>query len=338
MKKTVVIAILFILILTLTSITSIVEATGFNNNFTQAMIATFNQLTEKTDEHFKKVIGKFNKIGNRWLDSDGIKKEKKQMSSGEIVPVKVPVLMYHHISKKVNEGENIEVTPEKFREDMEILKEKKFTTIGLNDLKLYLQNDKNLPEKPIIITFDDGYTSNYKYAYPVAKDLDMKFVISIIGWSIGRDTFIDSNKKITPHFTEKEMIKMTNSGYIEIQNHTYDLHSPEGLSYGNEKKVGKGVMPMENEDIETYRLRLKKDLEKLDSFLKKNNIDANFITYPYGLYTQETEKIIKEIGFSGSVTTKEGIREYKSLEDLYEIPRININQTTEIEKILKTLN
>jgi len=97
-------------------------------------------------------------------------------------------------------------------------------------------------------------------------------------------------------------------------------------------------MPMENEDIETYRLRLKKDLEKLDSFLKKNNIDTNFITYPYGLYTQETEKIIKEIGFSGSVTTKEGIREYKSLEDLYEIPRININQTTEIEKILKTLN
>jgi len=252
----------------------------------------------------------------------------------EIEGVEVPVLMYHHIAETVESGNTLVVTPEKFKADMKYLKEQGYSTIGLNDLYMYLNGEIELPEKPIIITFDDGYKSNYEYAYPIAKELDMKYVISVVGWSMGRETFIDSDKPIIPHFSLEEAKEMVQSGHIEIQNHTFDLHNPEGLSYGYSLKTGRGVKPYELEDECNYKMRLKEDLLKLNSLLEEVGIKALFITYPYGAYIDITEEVVQDIGFVGSITTEEGIRVYKNLEDLYKIPRLNITEELTLEEII----
>ncbi|MFP4456994.1 MAG: hypothetical protein ACLFPS_04985 [Clostridia bacterium] len=82
-------------------------------------------------------------------------------------PVKAPVLMYHLLAER--NFTNAVVSPEKFKNNMQTLKDNNYTFILLTDLYKYLNGENiTLPEKPIIITFDDNYSSVYKYAYPLA--------------------------------------------------------------------------------------------------------------------------------------------------------------------------
>lgn len=249
--------------------------------------------------------------------------------------VRIPVVMYHHLAEKAENS--MTVTPQKFKEDLLAYKKAGYETITFNDLILYLNGFKTLPKKPLIITFDDGYRSNYQYAYPILKEMKMKAVISIIGWSVGRDRTNDG-QAIIPHFSWEEAKEMVNSGVIEIQNHTFDLHSPAGKSVGYGKDVGLGVTKMKGETENEYYTRLKEDL-------MKNNIEIymhtgkmpTMIVYPYGAYSKETEMNVAQMGFVGSVTTKPGVRTYDDLSDLKDIPRINVTETLKGYALLKTL-
>ena len=64
---------------------------------------------------------------------------------------------------------------------MDALQVKGYTAITVSDLLAYVQDGADLPEKPVMITFDDGYYNNYIYAYPLLKQRGMKAVVSIIG-------------------------------------------------------------------------------------------------------------------------------------------------------------
>ncbi|MBN2795687.1 MAG: polysaccharide deacetylase family protein [Clostridia bacterium] len=258
---------------------------------------------------------------------------KVDLEDIEIQPVKVPILMYHHISDK---PQNIAmVTVEKFRKDMEYLKENGYQPIFFDELYEYLQGYVELPEKPILITFDDGYQSNYNLAYPIMESLEMKFTISVIGWSVGRNTFIDSDVPITPHFSWEEAKVMYDSGLVDFQNHTYDLHSPKGKSYGAQLPVETGVLPMEEESFLDYRIRLSKDLLTLAIEMYENiGRLPNIMCYPYGVSTENSERILKTLGYIGSLKTTPGIRTYSSVSDLWEMPRINVDNYTKLETLL----
>jgi len=253
-----------------------------------------------------------------------------------IKPIKVPVLMYHHISDEVNNS--MVVSKDKFYEDMITLKEAGYEGIFLTDLYEYLQGNTTLPDKPIIITFDDGYSSFYEIAYPIAQETNMKLTVSIIGWSVGRDKMMDNNTPIIPHFSWIEAKEMLDSGLIDIQNHTYDLHSPEGYSLGLNNPTAKGMMKLNGENNYRYRIRLRDDLITLN-YLTYNNTGhiPSFIAYPYGMYSDLTESAIYSFGFKGSLTSDEGIREFKTVNDLKKIPRINITNSIKKEELLRTI-
>lgn len=253
-----------------------------------------------------------------------------------IKPIKVPVLMYHHISDEVNNS--MVVSKDKFYEDMITLKEAGYEGIFLTDLYEYLQGNTTLPDKPIIITFDDGYSSFYEIAYPIAQETNMKLTVSIIGWSVGRDKMMDNKTPIIPHFSWIEAKEMLDSGLIDIQNHTYDLHSPEGYSLGLNNPTAKGMMKLNGENNYRYRIRLRDDLITLN-YLTYNNTGhiPSFIAYPYGMYSDLTESAIYSFGFKGSLTSDEGIREFKTVNDLKKIPRINITNSIKKEELLRTI-
>lgn len=253
-----------------------------------------------------------------------------------IKPIKVPVLMYHHISDEVNNS--MVVSKDKFYEDMITLKEAGYEGIFLTDLYEYLQGNTTLPDKPIIITFDDGYSSFYEIAYPIAQETNMKLTVSIIGWSVGRDKMVDNKTPIIPHFSWIEAKEMLDSGLIDIQNHTYDLHSPEGYSLGLNNPTAKGMMKLNGENNYRYRIRLRDDLITLN-YLTYNNTGhiPSFIAYPYGMYSDLTESAIYSFGFKGSLTSDEGIREFKTVNDLKKIPRINITNFIKKEELLRTI-
>ena len=84
--------------------------------------------------------------------------------------------MYHHISKKTSALGAYVITPEQFESDLKFIKDKGYEAITTQNLVDYFDGKFELPEKPIMITFDDGYLSFYEYAYPLLKQYNMKAV------------------------------------------------------------------------------------------------------------------------------------------------------------------
>lgn len=77
--------------------------------------------------------------------------------------------MYHHVVEEGKEVNKITITTKRFEEDMEYLKTKGYTSISFKELIDYDEGKGNFPDKPVIITFDDGYEDNYINAYPILK-------------------------------------------------------------------------------------------------------------------------------------------------------------------------
>jgi hypothetical protein len=121
----------------------------------------------------------------------------------------VPIIMYHHIETDENKITSRTVSPEKLKKDLKQIKDLKYTTITFKDLSDYVATYKDLPDKPIIITFDDGYLSNYEYAYPILKELNMKATIFIVGIMAGKDNF--NGKEALPHFSYEQAKEMYES-------------------------------------------------------------------------------------------------------------------------------
>ena len=108
---------------------------------------------------------------------------------------------------------------------MHLLKEQGYTPISFDELIAFVEQGTPLPEKPVMITFDDGYASNAVYAYPVLRELGFHASIFAIGCSIGHDRYYkDTQYSLTPHFGQDEITEMLRSGLISIGSHTYDMH------------------------------------------------------------------------------------------------------------------
>jgi peptidoglycan/xylan/chitin deacetylase (PgdA/CDA1 family) len=192
-----------------------------------------------------------------------------------------------------------------------------------------MMGKRKLPDKPIFITFDDGYESNYKYAYPILKEMNMKATISIIGWSVGRSVNKDYTTPIFPHFTIQEAKEMYESGLIDIQCHSFDMH--------DETTERKGVDMFPGESESDYRKRFKEDTVKIKILIESsigNQVDV--YTYPFGRYNSISESVLKELGFKYTLTVQNGISDLSS--GSYMLNRINVPQRMSSEELLKTIS
>ena len=200
---------------------------------------------------------------------------------------------------------------------MKYIKENGYTTITITDLINYVYSDYSLPEKPIIITFDDGHYNNLTYVLPLLEKYDMVAIISIVGKYT--DTYSQSNEA-NPNYSYlrwSDINDLIQSNRIEFQNHTYDMH--------NMKNSRRGCMKKKNESIENYSSVLTSDLKKLqDEFETNTGYIPNTFTYPFGAISNASLDIIKQLGFKASLSCEEGINVItKDPECLYALKRFN---------------
>ena len=218
--------------------------------------------------------------------------------------VRVPILCYHHLDPDYHGDNEAIITPQKFREDMFALKNAGYTGIFFSDLVAYVEEGKALPNKPVIITLDDGYYSNYQYAYPILRELEMKATISVIGRSVGQITDSYSGSPIIPHFNWDQAREMYQSGLVDIQSHSYNMHGGSE----NEPPNRKGVLQKVNENDAEYIKYLISDCQREKELIEKNV--GNSVTvffYPYGKYTALSEKVLKGLGYKVTVILGDGI-------------------------------
>ena len=246
----------------------------------------------------------------------------------------VPILMYHHLASETNGNEMI-ITPSDFEAQIKTLAENGYTAITFTDAENYVRYGAELPENPIIITFDDGYYSNYEYAYPVLSEYGMKATIFTIGCSVGKDTYKDTGKPINPHFGEKEIREMTDSGIIDIQSHTYDMHmSP--VFEGDDARTTMKQLAGESED--EYISAIRKDIQKSREQLSKMTGEETFVlAYPEGYYNDNVQRIVKEEGIRVTLSTRTGVHKLiKGLDQsLLAMRRIDANLLSPDELIEK---
>lgn len=240
--------------------------------------------------------------------------------------VALPVLMYHEI--KYNKLGKDVITPYEFESDLKYLKGAGYQTITMSDLIAYVYDNTPLPEKPIILSFDDGYLNTYIFALPLLKKYQMKIVLSIVGKStVDFTEYPDSNLDYS-HVTWDQINELMQTGLVEIQNHTYNLHTATNQRYGCAKKKG--------ETLSHYEEVLTEDIGGLQSLIteKTGSIPTTF-AYPYGAVSKESVPILKKLGFKASLSCTYGINLIShDPEVLYGLRRICRSHGTNIKTLL----
>ena len=207
--------------------------------------------------------------------------------------IPVPILMYHSVLKDPQRAGKHVVSPSVLEQDMKYLKNRGYTTVFVQQLIDYVYQGVPLPEKPVILTFDDGYLNNLTYVLPLLEKYDMKATISIVGAYTERAEEENDENPNYAYLKKQRIYEMVQSGRIEIGVHSYDLHRQQDRKGASKKK---------GESTGQYQTMFRQDTQKAVSLLKESGVTPTVYTYPYGAISQESEPILKELGFQASLS------------------------------------
>ncbi|MBS4912560.1 MAG: polysaccharide deacetylase family protein [Veillonella sp.] len=200
----------------------------------------------------------------------------------------VPILNYHQVND-VNLSP-LTMRTWDFEAQMQYLADNGYHTITMDQLNDFLEKGTALPDKPVLITFDDGYEDNYTNALPILKKFGMKATVFMIADSIGQ-----------PRFMNEEQLREMEASGITIESHTYSHKDLRTLSDADVKR----------------ELTLSKSI--LETALHH---PIKYIAFPQGFSDKRIEAFTREAGYQLAVTVEAG--NAKRSEDRYNIPRVAI--------------
>ncbi len=235
--------------------------------------------------------------------------------SQETSSVQVPILMYHSILQ--HENGSVYCLPESvFREDMLYLKHCGYTAVFVSDLVKYDLEGVPLPEKPIVVTIDDGFLNSLTAALPILEETGMKATVSVVGSFTEKSIAENDPNPAYAYLTWEDIRALAASGCVEIGNHTWAMH---------ELEPRKGTRKCSGETVESYQAALRSDLMELQACLeKKSGVTPTVFAYPYGSISPEALPVLKELGFQAALTCNEQINSLTgNCEELYSLGRFN---------------
>ena len=255
----------------------------------------------------------------------------------ETVSRDVPVLMWHNLAEESSGDMTISV--DTFRAQIEALHEAGFKTVSLQQLYDYVRFGTELPEKPIVLTFDDGYFSNYEYAFPILQEHDMQATIFAIGISVGKDTYKDTDHAMTPHFGADEAREMVDSGLISVQSHTFDMHQWPPFEDGN-AQVRETLLPFDGEADADYEAAVEADFAESRELLESiTGQPVNALAFPEGAYVTLTQDALRSAGAELTFTTVRAVNTVvKGLpQSLCAMPRFGMTESTDMTALVAEL-
>lgn len=193
----------------------------------------------------------------------------------------VPILMYHYVSAPPPDADvyrvDLSVPPENFYWQMRWLKENGYNVITLEHLFYYLNTGwPELPEKPIVLTFDDGYIDNYEYAFPVLQKFGFSGTFFIL---------TDVTDRAQPGYMTWDMIREMHAAGMDIQVHGREHHDMSGR----------------DRDWLIFHL-----LGPAQTIHANLGYQPRFLAYPSGRYDADVIAVAQEMGYWGAVTTTQG--------------------------------
>ena len=212
--------------------------------------------------------------------------------------VRLPILMYHHLLKDASRHNPYTIAPADFAADLDWLLSEGYQPITMAELLRWSRGEGSLPLKPVMITFDDGYESFYEYAWPILRERNCPAVFSVIGREADRYTEQEDHHISYSHCSWPQLQELAASGLVELQNHSYDLHTYEQSGQQGAKRVA-------GEPVERYQGRLEEDVGRMQRLLRDwCGAEATTFTYPFGSISPEALPVLQEMGFSAALTCR----------------------------------
>lgn len=240
-------------------------------------------------------------LGGTILTAKGFEQAAVAADASETDPSKekifVPAVMYHSLLKDPDRAGDYVISPEVFEADMRYLSENGYKTVFASDLADFVEKGVPLPEKPVLVTFDDGYLNVMTYAYPYMKENGLKGVMNVVGTYTDLSTEQDEHNPAYSSLTWEEISELAVSGVFEIGNHTYNMHS---------MTARKGCKKLYGESYEDYRKILFDDIAMLQGLLAdKSGITPVTFAYPFGFVSEDSVGILGDMGFKVLLTCNE---------------------------------
>ncbi|MBR5470678.1 MAG: polysaccharide deacetylase family protein [Oscillibacter sp.] len=210
----------------------------------------------------------------------------------------VPVLMYHEFvtQEDLNSGiafDEYAIYSHEFEHDLKWLQENGYTTITVRELAQYLSGQGEMPEKPVILTIDDGKLGVYKNAFPLLQKYNMKAVLAVIGTEIHAASEAPELRaeNTAPYCTWVELAEMSASGHVEIASHSYGFHV-----YQHDGRIGADCG--EPDTMADFRMDAYKDFRTLQTCLKNYDIPAAVtFAYPYSERSVPADEVWLQCGY-----------------------------------------
>ncbi len=229
---------------------------------------------------------------------------------------KLTVLSYHEIAEASEAlDRDYAVTPTMFVRQMDWLRNNGYHFVTVDDLLADEAGRKPLPDKAVLITFDDGYRTMYDHAWPILKAWKIPAVVAVVGvWEDDRTT-VNYDGKIIPRdklMSWKELRELADSGLVEIGSHSFDLHRGiKGNPQGNEQPAATTRQWLDAsrgyEAESAYRKRIENDLAKSSSDIKAHIGRApRVIAWPYGRYNDISREAAMRRGMTIGLTLDDG--------------------------------
>jgi len=223
---------------------------------------------------------------------------------------KIPVLCYHNIGT-TEEKENFPdekdwvITVNNFREHLDYLKKNNYKTLTMEEFYRWKCGEINLPYRSVLITFDDGFLSNYEYAFPLLKEYNMNATVFVVGSFIENSKESNWNGNLKTYMSKDILLKLEEEyPNIEVYSHSYNLHYQGAINQA--------------ENI------LLDDIKNFENFYKKTDI----FCYPFGQYNTTIENALVNSGYKMAFKYGPNKKDYKKAsrtENNFEIPRLNMS-------------
>lgn len=259
------------------------------------------------------------------------------------------VLMYHHIvsddeiDRAANQGNNAVISLSQFAEEMAYLADNGYHTLLMSEVCAILENSLPFPEKAVVITFDDGYESNYTLAYPVLEEYGLKATIAAVMVStVDASANRGDLQQNIPHLTFAQMREMQASGLVEFGSHSYDGHGT--VSIDAQGKQGKFFVARQYfaalgrfETVDEYKERIAQDL-RLSKYVLESELrrPVVYFAYPYGVSNSEVREVLSLGGYGVAATTARGTVDSGS--GALQLSRRNVDQGISLQEFAALLD
>jgi len=206
----------------------------------------------------------------------------------------VIIFCYHRLVDKIRYP-GTEITPAAFEAQMKELKDRGITVISLQDLLAWKRGEKNIPPRSAVVTFDDGWKSQYEVAWPIMKKYGYPFTMFIYtegvrGGSLGGGEAI----------TWEQLADMRDNG-VDIEGHSathQDLREGHTITLisGGKRSRTKVTGPQYEEWMQNEVVGSKQLLEQ------RLGIKVNCFAVPFGNYNEHVKEIARNSGYEAMFT------------------------------------